>query len=184
MDTAHLDGAYPRIQIRPRSDEIRNGQLYHAHDPSIDVHPPHTLINPPTLASRIPRQLINPPRDLRNSPYLPIPTGRRVNTSPTHAIPFSPPESKKTNTSVPARRGTRPATPHVALTLTAPVLAVWRRTLATAGLGATVPTAGGDHNVLSVAPYLVLVDFASWTRDALFPPDRCVLSCFVLLCFC
>ena len=60
------------------------------------------------------------------------------------------------------------------LPLTALVLAVWARTLATAGLGAAVSTAGGDHNVLSVAPYLVLVDFASWTRDALFPPDRCV----------
>ena len=60
------------------------------------------------------------------------------------------------------------------LPLTAPVLAVWARTLATAGLGAAVSTAGGDHNVLSVAPYLVLVDFASWTRDALFLPVRCV----------
>ena len=69
------------------------------------------------------------------------------------------------------------------LPLTAPVLAVWARTLATAGLAAAVSTAGGDHNVLSVAPYLVLVDFASWTRDALFPPDRCAtaLSCFVFV---
>jgi glycosylphosphatidylinositol deacylase len=57
------------------------------------------------------------------------------------------------------------------LPLTAPVLAVWARTLFTAGLGAAI-AAGGDHNVLSVAPFLVLVDLASWTRDALFPPDR------------
>ncbi|KAF8262780.1 PGAP1-like protein-domain-containing protein [Lactarius quietus] len=58
------------------------------------------------------------------------------------------------------------------LPLTAPVLAVWARTLATAGLGAAIAAGGGgDHSVWSVAPYLVLVDFASWTRDALFPPD-------------
>ena len=104
-----------------------------------------------------------------------------------------PPRTRSPSLRPSRRRQTHPS-PHDAehvlllltwlLPLTAPVLAVWRRTLATAGLGATVPTAGGDHNVLSVAPYLVLVDFASWTRDALFPPDRCVLSCFVLLCFC
>ena len=67
------------------------------------------------------------------------------------------------------------------LPLTAPVLAVWACTLAAADLGAAVSTVGGDHNVLSVAPYLVLVDFVSWMHDALFPPDRCAaaLSCFV-----
>ena len=53
--------------------------------------------------------------------------------------------------------------------------------LTTAGLGTAVSTAGGYHNVLSVVPYLVLVDFVSWMRDALFPSDRCAaaLSCFV-----
>ena len=57
------------------------------------------------------------------------------------------------------------------LTLTAPILAVWARTLVTAGVSAAITAA--DHNVWAVAPYLVLVDFASWTRDdALFPPDR------------
>ncbi|KAI9432019.1 hypothetical protein H4582DRAFT_1763408, partial [Lactarius indigo] len=55
------------------------------------------------------------------------------------------------------------------LPLTAPVLAVWARTLATAGMRAA---SAADHGVWSVAPYLVLVDFASWTRDALFLPDR------------
>lgn len=44
------------------------------------------------------------------------------------------------------------------LPLTAPVLAVWVRTLFTAGL--TTPF-DGDHNVLNVLPYLVLVD-SSW----------------------
>ena len=53
------------------------------------------------------------------------------------------------------------------------VPAVWTRTLATASLGTTISTAGGNHNVLSVAPYLVLQDFVSWTHDALFPLDRC-----------
>ena len=68
------------------------------------------------------------------------------------------------------------------LPLTAPVLAVWTRPLAMASLGAVVSTTGGDHNVLSVAPYLILVDFASWMRDVLFPCDRCVVS-LSLLCF-
>ena len=58
------------------------------------------------------------------------------------------------------------------LPLTAPiVLVVWARTLITAGVGAAI--AAADHNVWAIAPYLVLVDFASWTcDDALFPPDR------------
>ena len=44
------------------------------------------------------------------------------------------------------------------LPLAAPVLVVWVRTLYTAGL--TTPF-DGDHNVLNVAPYLILVD-SSW----------------------
>ncbi|KAI0677215.1 GPI-inositol-deacylase [Trametes maxima] len=48
------------------------------------------------------------------------------------------------------------------LPLTAPVLAVWVRTLATAGL--TTPF-DGDHNFLYVAPFLVLVEALSG-RDA------------------
>lgn len=52
------------------------------------------------------------------------------------------------------------------LPLVAPVLAVWVRTLATAGF--TMPF-DGDHNPLYAAPFLVLVDFASWTRDRLLP---------------
>ncbi|KAF9534116.1 GPI-inositol-deacylase [Crepidotus variabilis] len=51
------------------------------------------------------------------------------------------------------------------LPLTAPVLAVWVRTLLTAGY--TTPF-DGDHNFLSVLPFLVLVDFASWTPGQLF----------------
>ncbi|EIN10779.1 PGAP1-domain-containing protein [Punctularia strigosozonata HHB-11173 SS5] len=52
------------------------------------------------------------------------------------------------------------------LPLTAPVLAVWVRTLLTAGW--TTPF-DGDHNPLLVAPFLVLVDFASWTSGILLP---------------
>ncbi|KAK2465990.1 hypothetical protein APHAL10511_001631 [Amanita phalloides] len=51
------------------------------------------------------------------------------------------------------------------LPLTAPVLAVWVRTLATAGY--TTPF-DGDHNFFVVAPFLILVDFASWTSGPLF----------------
>ncbi|KAJ7639288.1 PGAP1-like protein-domain-containing protein [Roridomyces roridus] len=51
------------------------------------------------------------------------------------------------------------------LPLAAPVLVVWVRTLAVAGL--TTPF-DGDHFVLSVAPFLVLVDFASWVNGPIF----------------
>ena len=55
------------------------------------------------------------------------------------------------------------------LPLTAPVLAVWVRTLLTAGL--TTPF-DGDHNFLGVLPFLVLTDFASWTPGRLFEQPR------------
>lgn len=55
------------------------------------------------------------------------------------------------------------------LPLTAPVLAVWVRTLLTAGL--TTPF-DGDHNFLAVVPFLVLTDFASWTPGRLFERPR------------
>lgn len=55
------------------------------------------------------------------------------------------------------------------LPLAAPVLVVWVRTLATAGL--TTPF-DGDHFVLNVAPFLILVDFASWTAGPLFVKQR------------
>ena len=55
------------------------------------------------------------------------------------------------------------------LPFTAPVLAVWVRTLLTAGL--TTPF-DGDHNFLAVVPFLVLTDFASWTPGRLFERPR------------
>lgn len=59
------------------------------------------------------------------------------------------------------------------LPLSAPVLVVWVRTLATAGL--TTPF-DGDHFFGNVAPFLVLVDFASWTRGPLLPPHQYVFA--------
>lgn len=66
------------------------------------------------------------------------------------------------------------------LPLTAPVLAVWVRTLLTAGL--TTPF-DGDHNFLAVVPFLVLTDFASWTPGRLFERPRSIftLSLFFVL---
>lgn len=51
------------------------------------------------------------------------------------------------------------------LPLTAPVLAVWVRTLLTAGY--TTPF-DSDHNFLAVLPFLIFTDFASWTPVRLF----------------
>ncbi|KAG5639694.1 hypothetical protein H0H81_005877 [Sphagnurus paluster] len=55
------------------------------------------------------------------------------------------------------------------LPLVAPVLAVWVRTLLTAGL--TTPF-DGDHDFLNAAPFLVLVDFASWNTGVIFQQQR------------
>ncbi|KAN0118085.1 PGAP1-like domain containing protein [Russula decolorans] len=72
--------------------------------------------------------------------------------------------------------GSRHEADHVLLLLTwllplaAPVLAVWVRTLATAGPIALDSIGMGDHSFLSVAPYLILVEYASWTRDSLLLP--------------
>jgi hypothetical protein len=57
------------------------------------------------------------------------------------------------------------------LPLAAPVLAAWVRTLVTAGI--TTPF-DGDHVFLNVAPFLILVDFASWHSRALFERQRLV----------
>lgn len=62
------------------------------------------------------------------------------------------------------------------LPLAAPVLAVWVRTLITAGL--TTPF-DGDHNFFNVAPFLVLVDFISWHSGALFERQRSVLLIYI-----
>ena len=59
------------------------------------------------------------------------------------------------------------------LPFTAPVLAVWVRTLITAGL--TTPF-DGDHNFLAVVPFLVLTDFASWTPGRLFERPRSIFA--------
>ncbi|KIK67657.1 hypothetical protein GYMLUDRAFT_215793 [Collybiopsis luxurians FD-317 M1] len=68
------------------------------------------------------------------------------------------------------------------LPLAAPVLVVWVRTLVTAGL--TTPF-DGDHFFLNVAPFLVLVDFASWTSRPLLQRQsgEWYFSTRWLLCF-
>ncbi|KAF9268404.1 PGAP1-domain-containing protein [Marasmius fiardii PR-910] len=53
------------------------------------------------------------------------------------------------------------------LPLAAPILVVWVRTLVTAGL--TTPF-DGDHFFMNVAPFLVMVDFASWKSTSLMYP--------------
>jgi len=58
------------------------------------------------------------------------------------------------------------------LPLAAPVLAVWVRTTITAGL--TSPF-DGDHFFLSVAPFLVLVDFSSRADTPILVRHRCVM---------
>jgi hypothetical protein len=58
------------------------------------------------------------------------------------------------------------------LPLAAPVLAVWVRTLITAGL--TTPF-DGDHFFLNVLPFLVMVDFSSWTQGPIFLRQRYVV---------
>ncbi|KAJ3740976.1 PGAP1-like protein-domain-containing protein [Lentinula detonsa] len=50
------------------------------------------------------------------------------------------------------------------LPLAAPVLVVWVRTLVTAGLSTPFD---GDHFFLNVAPFMILVDFSSWTSKPL-----------------
>lgn len=63
------------------------------------------------------------------------------------------------------------------LPLAAPVLAVWVRTLVTAGL--TTPF-DGDHFFFGVAPFLVLVDFASRTSMPILIRQRWVDKTLIL----
>ena len=58
------------------------------------------------------------------------------------------------------------------LPIAAPVLAVWVRTLVTAGF--TTPF-DGDHAFFNVAPFLVLVDFASWNSGPLLEQQKSVI---------
>jgi GPI inositol-deacylase len=66
------------------------------------------------------------------------------------------------------------------LPLAAPVLAVWVRTLLTAGL--TTPF-DGDHNFLAVVPFLVLTDFASWTPGRLFERPKSIFALSLFFAF-
>ncbi|KAF7332412.1 GPI inositol-deacylase [Mycena kentingensis (nom. inval.)] len=95
------------------------------------------------------------------------------------------PRATPTSAGEAARRPPAPPPPYIAanhnhgmhilllmtwlLPLAAPVLVVWARTLA--GTGLTTPF-DGDHFVLSAAPFLVLVDFASWIGGPVFEMQR------------
>ncbi|KAJ3895608.1 PGAP1-like protein-domain-containing protein [Lentinula edodes] len=59
------------------------------------------------------------------------------------------------------------------LPLAAPVLVVWVRTLVTAGLSTPFD---GDHFFLNVAPFMILVDYASWTSNPLLQKHRLVVE--------
>lgn len=126
-----------------------------------------------TCATHVPP----PPGD---APTPPLVRSRSRSPSPAPAIRYPPDASRTSPVPLQSHGGGAPHdAEHALLLLTwllplaAPVLAVWARTLATAGLPAAAAAGdGGDHSVWSVAPYLVLVDFASWTRDALLPRDR------------
>ncbi|KAK1227266.1 hypothetical protein PQX77_009753 [Marasmius sp. AFHP31] len=64
------------------------------------------------------------------------------------------------------------------LPLAAPVLVVWVRTLVTAGL--TTPF-DGDHFFLNVAPFLIVVDFASWNFNGpMYPRSSRLVAHMVL----
>ncbi|OCH95908.1 PGAP1-domain-containing protein [Obba rivulosa] len=123
-------------------------------------------------------------------------TGVAIPLMPTNPHPSSPlsdedprvlrPRSRSSSLRSPSPppshtwRGSRPSdtfhqSAHLLLLLTwllplaAPVLAVWVRTLATAGLMAPF---GGDHNVLCVAPALVVVEWAGRGHGALCRSSR------------
>jgi len=94
--------------------------------------------------------------------------------APAPADATTPPRSLSPSRNSPALlQAPRHDADHVLLLLTwllplaAPVLAVWVRTLATAGPIALGTVGQGDHSFLSVAPYLILVECASWTREPL-----------------
>lgn len=57
------------------------------------------------------------------------------------------------------------------LPLSAPVLVVWVRTLATAGV--TTPW-DGDHLFLNVAPFLIIVDFSTWMKGPILEKQKSV----------
>ena len=86
----------------------------------------------------------------------------RLVTCATH-LP-SPPGDAPTLPSYTRSPSPRPRRRTRLLLLTLPLAA---HGASTSSMHAVVSPAGGDHNVLSVAPYLVHVDL-----DALFPPDR------------
>jgi hypothetical protein len=186
VDAARLHVAHPQSRVRPHKvspyfPTLRsklNTNPYHirkrhqhrhrTHHHPLDAPRPPSRSAYRTLESRLPRWLVNPPRNLRLCDLPPLPTRRCAPTSPTLAVSLSLPQNA--TKSLPARRGTHPAATCVALT--APGSSIGRMGAHNRyGRFRAAVAAGGDHNILPVALYLVLVDFASWTREALFPRD-------------
>jgi glycosylphosphatidylinositol deacylase len=118
-------------------------------------------------------------RDISRSGSEAVPLADRVRRRDGTDYPKYPPPAAEANNSPPDTRDIKRENAnhnlHLLLLmtwllpLTAPVLAVWVRTLLTAGY--TTPF-DGDHNFLAVLPFLVLTDFASWTPGALFEKAR------------
>ncbi|GAW00800.1 PGAP1-domain-containing protein [Lentinula edodes] len=100
----------------------------------------------------------------------------RINSCASDCFP-SPDPVSQVDTAIPllsrdespsgGRRGSeQPSHKHL---ITAPVLVVWVRTLVTAGLSTPFD---GDHFFLNVAPFMILVDYASWTSNPLLQKHR------------
>jgi len=122
----------------------------------------------PASSSTTPPRAITPPSPTRANAYPP-----QAPDSPAALAPAAPVSAAQ------ILINTHHQCTHILLLMTwllppvAPVLAVWVRTLATTAL--TTPF-NGDHSFLTVAPFLVLVDFASWTRGPLLQRRPYVLS--------
>lgn len=180
VDSAHLDVAHLQIQMHPCSNEIRNGMMC------------TTLLSMSIILililALVPWQVA----------FL-VSWSTHLVTCATHLTSLAPPgdsstpppctrspsprPSRRTQTHLTSHDTECPAAPHMALTPHGASTGSIDAHAATDSLGAAVSTTGGDHNVLSVAQCLVLVNFASWMHNALFPRDRCVAPLkFALFC--
>ena len=180
VDSAHLDVAHLQIQMHPCSNEIRNGMMC------------TTLLSMSIILililALVPWQVA----------FL-VSWSTHLVTCATHLTSLAPPgdsstpppctrspsprPSRRTQTHLTSHDTECPAAPHMALTPHGASTGSIDAHPATDSLGAAVSTTGGDHNVLSVVQCLVLVNFASWMHNALFPHDRCVAPLkFALFC--
>ncbi|KAF9567400.1 GPI-inositol-deacylase [Agrocybe pediades] len=122
------------------------------------------------------RQQVKSHRSRRRSDVVPLverPGWMEVGTGSSDDL--ASPSNRRTSTSLDIKEDNLNINMHLLLfmtwllPLTAPVLAVWVRTLLTAGY--TTPF-DGDHNFFAVLPFLILTDYASWTTGILFDRPR------------